>query len=136
MKYEREIQALLEKAKRSLKASKSLIDSGDYDFAISRAYYAMFYCAEAMLLTKDLKFSKHSAVIAFFGREFVKSGLLSEELYGYLLKGFRERQIGDYEVMKLPSLEDAEEITQKAGIFLEATRIYLNKIGYKLENFV
>jgi uncharacterized protein (UPF0332 family) len=134
MKYELEVQALLKKARRSLKASKSLIDSEDYDFSISRAYYAMFYCAEALLLTKDMKFSKHSAVIAFFGREFVKSGLLSEEFYGYLLKGFRERQLSDYETMKLPLLEDAEELAQKAGIFLEATKMYLKKIGHKFEN--
>lgn len=63
-----------ESAQRSLKASKILIGSGDYDFSISRMYYVMFYCAEALLLTKDLKFSKHSAVIAAFGRDFVKTG--------------------------------------------------------------
>lgn len=132
MKYELEIQALLRKAERSLKASRVLIDSGDYDFSISRIYYVMFYCAEALLLTKDLKFSKHSAVIAAFGREFVKTGLLSQELHSYLIKGFRERQIGDYETMNLPSIEDAEEMAENAGAFLEATRIYLIKLGYKL----
>lgn len=120
----------MEKAGRSLKASKNLICSEDYDFSISRAYYAMFYCAEALLLSKDMKFSKHSAVISFFGREFIKSGLLSEELYGYLLKGFRGRQIGDYETINLPILEDAEEIAQKAELFLEATKTYLMDVGY------
>ena len=95
-----------------------------------------FYCAEALLLTKDMKFSKHSAVIAYFCREFVKSGLLSKDLYGNLLKGFRERQLGDYETMKLPSIEDAEDLASKAGVFLEATKIYLNIIGYNLENII
>ena len=104
MRYELEIQALLVKAKRSLCASENLMENGDYDFSISRTYYSMFYCAEALLLTKDMKFSKHSAVISYFGREFVKSGLLSRELYDYLLKGFRERQIGDYETLNLRSL--------------------------------
>ena len=55
MKYEQEISALLRKAGRSLSASKDLMERGDYDFAISRAYYSMFYCAEALLLSKDLK---------------------------------------------------------------------------------
>lgn len=131
MRYEPEILALLEKSRRSLNASKSLMERGDYDFAISRAYYCMFYCAEALLLSKDLKFSKHSAVISFFGREFIKSGLLSEELYGHLLKGFRERQIGDYEALNLPILEDSQEICREAEIFLMATEAYLRKIGYK-----
>lgn len=132
MKYELEIQALLRKAERSLKASRVLIDSEDYDFSISRIYYVMFYCAEALLLTKDLIFSKHSAVIAAFGRDFVKTGLLSQELHSYLIKGFRERQIGDYETMNLPSIEDAEEMAEDAEAFLEATRAYLIKLGYRI----
>jgi len=94
MRYELEIGALLEKARRSLRASDNLMKNGDYDFSISRAYYSMFYCAEALLLTRDLKFSKHSAVISFFGREFVMSGLLSKELYGHLIKGFRKGRLG------------------------------------------
>lgn len=79
-----------------------------------------------------MKFSKHSAVIASFGREFVKSGILSEELYGYLLKGFRERQIGDYETLKLPMHDDAEEISRKAEVFVEAIKVYLDEIGYRI----
>jgi len=132
MRYELEIGALLEKARRSLRASDNLMKNGDYDFSISRAYYSMFYCAEALLLTRDLKFSKHSAVISFFGREFVMSGLLSKELYGHLIKGFRKRQIGDYEVVNLPTYEDAEELTQDARVFLETTEIYLRNAGYSL----
>jgi uncharacterized protein (UPF0332 family) len=73
-----------------------------YDFSISRAYYAMFYSAEALLLTKDLRFSKHSGVNACFGREFIKEGVFSEQLYNYLIKGFRERQKGDYDVVSMP----------------------------------
>jgi uncharacterized protein (UPF0332 family) len=134
MIYELEIEALLVKAKRSLSASKNLMERGDYDFSISRAYYSMFYCAEALLLTKDMKFSKHSAVISYFGREFVKSGLLSRELYDYLLKGFRERQIGDYETLNLPLFEEAKELTQDAKIFLETTEMYLRKVGYKFKD--
>lgn len=122
----------MRKAQRSLKASRVLIGSEDYDFSISRIYYAMFYCAEALLLTKDLKFSKHSAVIAAFGRYFVKTGLLSQELHSYLIKGFRERQIGDYETKNLQSIEDAEEMAEDAEAFLEETRTYLIKLGYRI----
>lgn len=132
MRYELEIGALLKKAKRSLGASVDLMERGDHDFSISRAYYSMFYCAEALLLSKDMKFSKHSAVISYFGREFVRSGLLSEALYGHLIKGFRKRQIGDYEVLNLPIYEDAEEITQDAKSFLEATEVYLREAGYSI----
>ena len=41
--------ALLEKAKSSLDASVLLLERDFYDFAASRAYYVMFYVAEAIL---------------------------------------------------------------------------------------
>ena len=46
-----EINNLIEKAKRSIDAAKKLYELEYYDFSVSRAYYAMFYCAEALLLT-------------------------------------------------------------------------------------
>lgn len=70
---------LLEKAKASLKAAKMLANEGFYDFAASRAYYAMFYVAEAFLLDKGMAFSKHAGVHSAFGKHFVKTGLIPEE---------------------------------------------------------
>ncbi|VVB64418.1 HEPN domain protein [uncultured archaeon] len=132
MKYQEEIQALLKKAERSLRAASSMIDSQDFDFSLSRAYYAMFYSAEALLLTKDLRFSKHSGVIACFGKEFIKEGVFSEQLYDYLIKGFRERQKGDYDVVSMPSREDALEMIERARIFIVEVNNYLRRIGYEL----
>lgn len=72
----RDIKELIDKAKESLDAARLLADNGFYDFSVSRAYYAMYYSAEAFLLTKELAFSKHSAVIATFGKEFIKNRIL------------------------------------------------------------
>jgi uncharacterized protein (UPF0332 family) len=44
-----EIRALIEKAKESLEVTKNLVRDDHYDFGASRAYYAMFYIAEALL---------------------------------------------------------------------------------------
>lgn len=71
-----EIRPLIEKARRSLQVARHLFEDGDYDFAASRAYYAMFYLAEAALLTRGLAFSRHSGVIAGFYNTFVRPGLL------------------------------------------------------------
>ncbi len=49
-----EQQALIKKAKRSLNAAKTLAEDEDYDFSVSRAYYAMLYVAQALLLSKEL----------------------------------------------------------------------------------
>jgi len=87
---------LLEKAERSVSAAEGLLADGFPDFAAARSYYAMFYATEALLLSRDQSFSKHSAVIAAFGREFVKPGLLPQSLHRDLLEAYDLRNLGDY----------------------------------------
>ncbi len=71
---------LLDKAIRSIDAAEVLFNQKFYDFSISRAYYSMFYSGQAVLLSKDLSYTKHSAVIANFGKEFVKSKIFEKKL--------------------------------------------------------
>jgi len=56
-------KALLDKAAENLIASQDLIHNGHFEIAASRAYYAMFYAAEASLLEEDLEFSSPSKTI-------------------------------------------------------------------------
>ena len=102
-----------------------LSEKKDYDFAASRAYYAMFYMAEALLLHNRLAFSKHSAVIAAFGKHFVKPGHLPAWLHDALRTAFDERNIGDYDFALPYPREKAEALLAKARDFLEAIESYL-----------
>ena len=76
-----EVQELMDKARRSLKVAEKIFKDGEVDFAGSRAYYAMFYVAEALLLQRGLAFSSHSAVTANFGREFARTGILKPKFH-------------------------------------------------------
>lgn len=125
MKYAEEVSALIKKADRSLEAAKDLFNGEYYDFSVSRAYYSMFYCVEALLLTKDLAFSKHSAVISFFGKEFIKTGILPKKFYTYISDAFKERQKGDYEAILYPEREECELILSRTDEFLKAAKEYL-----------
>ena len=51
-----EQEILFRQAKESLDAAKLLHQSGYYGYAASRAYYAMFYVAAALLLAKGVAF--------------------------------------------------------------------------------
>jgi len=44
------------KASRAVKAAGTLLGNDDLDFAVSRAYYAMFYTAEELLIEKGLQY--------------------------------------------------------------------------------
>jgi uncharacterized protein (UPF0332 family) len=61
-----------------------LFADGDFDGAASRAYYVMFDVAEALLLSRGLAFSSHSAVISAFGREFANTGAVPRECHRHL----------------------------------------------------
>jgi uncharacterized protein (UPF0332 family) len=87
--------ALIKKARDSVQAAKVLANDGFYDFAASRAYYSMFYVAEAFLLAKGLSFSSHYAVIAAFGQHFAKTEVVPAESHRYLIDGQDKREVGD-----------------------------------------
>lgn len=120
-----EVSNLIRKARKSLGAARELFNSKYYDFSVSRAYYSMFYCVEALLLTKSLSFSKHSASIANFGKHFIKTGLLPSNLLSYVSDAFKDRQRGDYEALDIISKEGAETHLRNAEEFLVHTIKYL-----------
>lgn len=124
-----EITEIIEKAKRSLIAAQKLYKDGEYDFSASRAYYAMFYMAEAVLLTKDLSFSKHSGVISAFGQYFVKSELFDKKYQKMFSEAFEIRNIGDYSFSRKISKEESEKILKNAEEFLMETEKFLKKDG-------
>ncbi|MDI3475866.1 MAG: hypothetical protein PWQ79_2205 [Thermococcaceae archaeon] len=121
--------AIIRKAEESLEAARTLLEKGAYEFAVSRAYYTMFYCAEAILLTRSISVSKHSAVIALLGREFVKTGEVPHKFFTYLRLAFQLRQVADYSFETHLSEEDARIQIKRAKEFLDFTRSYLKEKG-------
>jgi uncharacterized protein (UPF0332 family) len=110
------------KAEDSLNAAKLMQQNGYYDFAASRAYYTMFYLAEAFLLEYGLAFSKRSAVIAAFGERFTKTGLVPAELHRYLTEGQESRNVGDHHFGSTLTGEEAALQITHAERFLEVAR--------------
>jgi len=123
----KEINSLIEKAKRYLRSAELLLEAGDYESSVSRTYYAMFYSAQAMLLTKNLSFSSHKGVISAFGEQFVKTGIFPREMGRELNKAFEKRQIGDYEYTFVISKVEAKEIFENGKKFIERITQHLKE---------
>lgn len=121
------MEALLKKAEDSIKGARLLFDNDLFGFAVSRAYYAMFYLVSAVLLTKGLNFSKHTAVVAAFGQHFVKTNIFEHKFHRYLVEAFEQRQIGDYEVLDEITKETAQRVINRAMEFMSAVKDYLAK---------
>ena len=127
---ETETRALLEKSKESIVGAKVLLAEELYGFSASRAYYAMFYVAEALLLSRNLSFSKHSGVIAAFGEHYSKTGLIDKKFHRFLLDASDIRQTGDYEITEEVPKEAAEELIIQAEEFLNVSEKYLSGGNY------
>ncbi|WP_456421084.1 HEPN domain-containing protein [Thermococcus sp.] len=125
-----EYEKILEKAEKSLLAAKKLLEEDLPEFAVSRAYYTMFYCVEAFLRTRDIEVSKHSSAIALFGRDFVKSGEVPRKYLTYINLAFKTRQIADYSFAVDITEEEALENIRRAEEFLKFTKEYLSSKGY------
>lgn len=122
-----EVQRLLDYAEESHKAAKTLIDGGFIGFSAAQSYYTMFYLAEALLLSKGLAFSSHSAIIATFGKEFAKTGLLDPKFHRYLIDAQERREVGHYGAERKLTDGQALETYQWAGEFRQAVQLYMNK---------
>ena len=77
------------------------------------------------LLTKDLTFSKHKAVVAVFGQQFIKTNIFDHKFHKYLVEAFEQRQIGDYEPLEEITKEIAQKNIERAVEFLDAVKDYL-----------
>lgn len=113
-----EQRELLLKAQQSLEAAKLLLANNYPDYATSRAYYGMFYIAEAFLEGEGLSFSKHSAVIAAFGREFAKPQRIPAEFHRFLIEAQELRTTGDYGQLNAVTADQAAEQIDHAEQFL------------------
>lgn len=120
-----EISSLIERAKKYLSSAALLIQARDYESAVSRTYYAMFYTAQAVLLTKDLSFSSHSSTISNFGKEFVKTGIFSRDMGRELNRAFQKRQIGDYTHTFTITEDEAKQLLNTGKDFVEKVEDYL-----------
>lgn len=125
-----EIQHFLTQAQESQKAATVLFEKNLYGFSAAQSYYTFFYLAEALLLSKDLTFSSHSAVIASYGKEFAKTDLLDRKFHRYMIDAQERRQVGHYGAQHEEVTEqEAKESLMWAEEFQTAVEKYLHSLS-------
>jgi uncharacterized protein (UPF0332 family) len=89
------------KALNAAASARLLLGRGDGSGATSRAYYAMFNAARALLWLRDgiepSDSKKHATTIRRFSERFVKTGLVPIELGRLLNEAAEARFIADYD---------------------------------------
>lgn len=124
------VKTYLNAAREALAGSQYNIDGGYYAIAVNRAYYAVFYAANALLATKGLARGKHSGTVSAFRQSFVKTGLIEPEysdIYGSLMD---DRHVSDYDMNTTLEPERAESNVQSARKFVARIETYLSQAGW------
>ena len=112
-----------------LKEAEESLDEAQFLFkgekssrsVINRAYYAMFYSVLALFIFEPYSSSKHSGVLSYFNRRFIKGELLSAELGRAINKAFDLRQRADY-------LEEVTLTREQVAPFLHSTREFIDSV--------
>jgi uncharacterized protein (UPF0332 family) len=116
-------------AREALRNAQYNLDGDFYGPAISRAYYAFFYAATALLLTLDITRSKHSGVLAAFREHFVKPGIFTIADSDAFGEAFQSRNVIDYRMLGQADEDQAHTVFESAEHFVEHCEAYLTEKG-------
>lgn len=130
MKNREAICIYVEGAEEALKSAQYNFDGGFFGVAVNRGYYAFFYSASALLLSKDETRGKHSGVLAAFREYFVKTGLFSVDDSNAYGEAFELRNISDYEMLGNVDEKQARTVIEKGVQFVGRCKVYLQDYDY------
>jgi len=117
-----------EKAQECLLDAKMSLDAGRFDFAANRSYYCIFHCMRSVLALEEIDFKKHSAVIAHFRNNYVKTNKFNKRISNIISDLFELRDKSDYEDFFVISKKEVAEQVKNAEHFLQQIKIYLESI--------
>lgn len=113
------VEHRLGRARKTLASAKVLLNTQEYIGTVNRLYYACFYAVTALLETRELASSKHSGVLSFFNKHFVRSGFVRGELGKFYKDLFERRHEGDYTDFIEFTHDRVSEMCQTAADFID-----------------
>jgi len=124
------IQRLMQRAQRTLRTARLVLKDEDYASAVNRAYYAIFYAANAALSTKNVERHKHTGIISEFRQRFIKTGLIEREYSAFYGDTMDARHDSDHDFATETERERAESAMAEAEQFVARIERFLREQGY------
>lgn len=118
----------LEQSKQCLKSSKVLYDIEDYKGSANRSYYAIFHAIRSVLALEAVDFKRHSAVISYFRKNYIKTGIFKVELSDIISEAFDIRSDSDYNDFYIVSKNDIFIQIENATYFYDEIEKYIKSI--------
>lgn len=122
------IRYRMERSKEMLVAAEENLNVRQYGTSLNRSYYAVFHAMRAVNMLDGFDSSKHSGVIAYFNKAFLKEGKLDKNLSKIIKDASYLREKSDYDDFYLASRQDAKMQLDNARKFVEAVVKYLDSV--------
>ena len=119
-------QYRIKRAWEMLEAAKENLKIGQYNTALNRSYYAVFHAMRAANILRGFDSSKHSGVIAFFTKEFLKTEYMDRKLSFIIKSSSLLREKSDYDDFFIASRTEAEKQVENAGLFVAEVERFIN----------
>ena len=117
----------LQRAKELISDAESLFDRESYKSSNNRAYYAVFSSMRAVLALDGEDFKKHSGVIQYFQRTYIKTGVFDKKCSDIIMTANTVRNASDYDDFYIASKEESMQQIQNAKELYSVVEEYLNK---------
>lgn len=98
-----------DKSLETIKKVDFLIKNNEFSLAINRIYYGIYYILCALAIKHQYKTSKHTQLIGWFNKEFVKQNLVDKKYSKLVRKSFENRMEGDYNLFADFTKEEVEQ---------------------------
>jgi len=118
----------LEKAEKNLAAAKLLFESKLLSESINRSYYCIFHSARGLIAYDSFDSKKHSTIIAYFNRNYIKTEKIEKEYSKIISKAFKIRTDSDYKDFYLVTKEETKEQIENAEKFLKRIKMYIEEV--------
>ncbi len=115
----------LKNAQEKLESAQLLFKNGNYKDSVSRSYYAMFTGIRAILAKDGIDYSKHSGVIAYFQKGYIKTEIFDKKYSKYVQNGYQVRNSNDYDDFYIVSVTETQEQIEKAEELIKIIKKYL-----------
>lgn len=115
------------RAQETLADAEVLLAQGSFASSVNRSYYSIFHALRAVTALDGFDSSKHSGIISYINREYVKKGIFNKELSKILDTSFRLREKADYDDFYIVSLDAAKEQLEKSQKVIDMVGQYLTE---------
>lgn len=121
------IKLRLEQADKTYDDAAHLFADSRYEAALNRIYYGMFYAVLALALKHEFKTSKHTQLLGWFNKEFIKTGLIDVKFNKIVKDAFEKRNEADYEIAPLPPAATIEQMLSDMRLFIDEMKRFINE---------